>query len=80
MVLGALMSGLAFVVERRLVRALRQGTVRDVRPARAAADVGGGLSAQPGPEPRAEEVGHQAGGQHTTGAPEHHGNPPLDPR
>ncbi|MDQ3887477.1 MAG: hypothetical protein M3308_10830 [Actinomycetota bacterium] len=50
-VLSALMSGLAFVVERRLVRALRQGTVGDARPARAPAEAGGGLSAQPGAEP-----------------------------
>lgn len=77
--LSALMSALAFVVEKRLVRALRQGTVRDARPARAPADVGGGLSAQPGPGPRAEHVGEEAGGQHAPGSAERQGDPALDP-
>lgn len=80
MVLSVAMSALAFVVERRLVRALRQGTVRDARPARAREDLGGGLAAEPGSEPRPQEVSDQAGRQHAAGPPEDYGDPPLDPR
>jgi hypothetical protein len=78
-VLSVVMSGLAFIVERRLVKALRQGTVTDARPARAPADRGhGGLAAQAGPEPRFEHVGDQAGRQHAAGAAQHDRDPALD--
>ena len=79
-VLSALMSGLAVAVERRLVKALRQGTVQDARPARAPDDLAGGLSAQPGSEPGTYEIGHQAGRQDASRAAKHHRDPPLNSR
>lgn len=75
MLVGVLMSGLAIVVERRLIKALRQGTVERPRPAREAGDdAGGGLVARSG----SEEVGDQAGGEGPARAAEHDGHPAFD--